>query len=42
MESHGITIRSTRALRGPNLYAYMPVLHIVMDIGPYEDQPSNV
>jgi cyanophycin synthetase len=40
-DKHGVTVRSIRALRGPNLYAYMPVLHIVMDIGPYEERPSN-
>lgn len=41
METHGITIRSIRALRGPNLHAYMPVLQITLDIGPYEDRPST-
>ncbi len=41
METHGVHVRSIRALPGPNLYAYMPVLHIIMDIGPYEEQPSN-
>lgn len=41
METHGVTVRSIRALRGPNLYAYKPVLQIVLDIGPYEDRPSN-
>ncbi len=41
METHPVTVRSLRVLRGPNLYAYMPVLHAVMDIGPYEERPSN-
>ncbi|HEX6289627.1 MAG TPA: cyanophycin synthetase [Herpetosiphonaceae bacterium] len=41
METHGIIIRSIRALRGPNLHAYMPVLQITLDIGPYEDRPST-
>ncbi len=41
LETHGVTVRSLRVLRGPNLYAYMPVLHLVMDIGPYEEQPSS-
>ncbi len=41
METHGVDVRSIRALPGPNLYAYMPVLHIIMDIGPYEEQPSS-
>src|SRR5947209_20528671 len=40
METLGVTIRSIRALHGPNLYAYMPVFHVVLDIGPYEDQSS--
>jgi hypothetical protein len=41
METHGITVRSTRVLRGPNLYAHMPVIQAVLDIGPYEERPSN-
>jgi cyanophycin synthetase len=41
MHTHDVTVRSMRVLRGPNLYAYKPVLHAVMDIGPYEDRPSN-
>src|SRR3954453_844004 len=27
-----VVIRSMRALRGPNLYAYMPVLQVTLDI----------
>lgn len=41
MRSDDVEVRSVRVLRGPNLYAYMPVLHIVLDIGPYEERPSN-
>lgn len=41
METHGIMVHNIRVLRGPNLYAYMPVLQIVMDIGPYDDRPSH-
>jgi cyanophycin synthetase len=41
MESHDVAIRALRVLRGPNLYAYMPVSHIILDIGPYEDRPSH-
>src|SRR5215212_9664314 len=41
MSAADITVRSVRVLRGPNLYAYMPALHIVLDIGPYEQRPSN-
>lgn len=40
-EQCGIHIESIRALRGPNLYAYMPVLQIIMDIGPYEERGSD-
>ena len=41
METHGVTVRSVRALRGLNVFAYMPVLHIVLDVGPYEDRPTT-
>jgi cyanophycin synthetase len=41
MNTHGVTIRSIRALRGPNLYAHMPVLRVDLDIGPYEERPST-
>jgi cyanophycin synthetase len=41
MKTHGVHIRSMRALSGPNLYAYMPVIHVVIDIGPYEERPSS-
>src|SRR5687768_10819936 len=41
METHGVTVQQIRVLRGPNLYAYIPVLHIVMDIGPYEERGSD-
>src|SRR5918911_1669378 len=41
MQVHGVTVRTMRVLRGPNLYAYMPVIHLVLDIGPYEERPSS-
>src|SRR3954452_5269558 len=41
METHGVRIREVRALRRHNLYAYMPVLRAVMDIGAYDERPSN-
>jgi cyanophycin synthetase len=41
MQTHGVTVRELRVLRGPNIWAYMPALQIIMDIGPYEDQPSS-
>src|SRR5947209_2648810 len=40
LKRHGVTVRRLRALRGPNVYARMPVLHAVMDIGQYEHKPS--
>src|SRR4051794_7936075 len=41
MKVSEVTVCDIRVLRGPNLYAYMPVLKIVLDIGPYENRPSN-
>src|SRR5215207_276858 len=41
IQAHGITIREMRALREHNLYAYMPVLRVLLDIGPYVDRPSD-
>jgi hypothetical protein len=42
MDTHNAgSFRSIQVLRGPNLYAHMPVLHIILDIGPYENQPSS-
>src|SRR5215218_5209219 len=41
IHAHGITIREMRALREHNLYAYMPVLRVLLDIGPYIDHPSD-
>lgn len=41
MQTHGVEVRHLRVLRGPNLYAYMPVLQITLDVGPYEERPSN-
>ncbi|GAB4517210.1 MAG: cyanophycin synthetase [Anaerolineae bacterium] len=41
MNTHGVVVRKIRALCGLNIYAYMPVLHIVLDVGPYEEQASS-
>src|SRR4051812_29409688 len=41
MEFRGVVVREVRALRRHNLFAYMPVLRILMDIGPYVDRPSD-
>jgi cyanophycin synthetase len=42
VKAHGVRVNAIRVLRGPNLYAYMPVLEIELDIGPYEDRPSHL
>jgi hypothetical protein len=39
--THGVTVLATRFLPGPNLYAYMPIKHVSLDIGPYERLPST-
>lgn len=36
-----IRILEIRSLRGPNRWAYMPVLEVLIDIGALEDYPSN-
>jgi cyanophycin synthetase len=41
MQTHGVTVRKMRILRGPNLYAYMPVVQAELDIGSYEERPST-
>ncbi len=41
MQTNGVEIRNIRVLRGPNIFAYKPVLQITLDIGPYEERPSN-
>ncbi len=41
MQTHGVTVRSIRMLRGPNVHAYMPVMQITLDVGPYEDRAST-
>src|SRR3954452_7115503 len=41
METHGVTVRATQVWRGPNIVAYMPVIRVTLDIGPYEEHPST-
>jgi cyanophycin synthetase len=41
METHNVKVREIRALRNHNVFAYMPVLRILMDTGPYDNKPSN-
>lgn len=40
-KTQSVIIHDFRFLRGPNLYAYKPVMKIIMDIGSYEHQPSD-
>ncbi len=37
-----LTIRQTRVLRGPNVWARVPVIHLKVDLGDLEDQPTNM
>jgi cyanophycin synthetase len=41
MKIGDVTIRHIRALRGPNLYAHFPVLLATIEIGKYDDMPSD-
>src|SRR5438045_488606 len=41
LETHGVTVRELRALRQHNLYAYMPVLRAIVDIGRYVEHGSD-
>src|SRR4051794_34446684 len=36
-----VDIREIRALREHNLYAYMPVLRIMLDVGPHREKSSE-
>ncbi|HEV2072522.1 MAG TPA: cyanophycin synthetase [Thermomicrobiales bacterium] len=36
-----LNIRRTTVYRGPNIWARMPVIHYVLDIGELEDRPTN-
>lgn len=36
-----LKIRETHVYRGPNVWARMPAIHYVLDIGELEDRPSN-
>src|SRR5436190_511531 len=41
LTDYGVRIERIRALRGPNLYAYFPVLKVTVDVGEYADRPSD-
>ena len=36
-----LEIRQTTVYRGPNVWARMPAIHLVLDIGELEDRPTN-
>ncbi len=36
-----ITIRETRVYRGPNFYSYEPAIHLTVDIGALEEEPTD-
>ncbi len=36
-----ITIRESRVYRGPNFYSYEPAIHLTVDIGALEDEPTD-
>src|SRR6476619_7635157 len=40
-EQRAITIRETRVYRGPNYYAYDQSVHMVLDIGALEEEPTD-
>ena len=37
-----LTICDTRVLRGPNVWARVPVIHLRVDLGDLEDRPTNM
>ena len=41
MKKKDIIIRDIIALRGPNIWTYRPVFEAWIDIGEFEDYPSN-
>src|SRR3954471_5225664 len=41
LEEHGLKLRELRAMRQHNLYAYMPVLRAVLEVGPYLEKGSD-
>ncbi|MBV1776641.1 cyanophycin synthetase [Burkholderiaceae bacterium DAT-1] len=42
MDKRDITIRRITHLRGPNIWTYRPVIEALVDIGTFEDAPSNL
>ena len=37
-----LEIRQTKVLRGPNVWARVPVIHLVVDLGELQDRPTNM
>lgn len=37
----GLEVLQTRIYRGPNLWAYKPLIHFVLDLGDFEQYPSD-
>ncbi len=40
-DQRAITIRETRVYRGPNYFSYEPSIHLVVDIGALEEEPTD-
>ncbi len=40
IEDQGVAIKELRFLRGPNIYAYMPVMVAILETGPYSERSS--
>src|SRR5689334_16125735 len=41
LERHNVVVKRMRFLAGPNLYAYMPVMQIELDVGSYDEHASD-
>jgi cyanophycin synthetase len=37
----GLEIRQVRVYSGPNLWAYKPLIHLILDLGDFEQHPSD-
>ncbi|HEX8989230.1 MAG TPA: cyanophycin synthetase [Rhodocyclaceae bacterium] len=42
MSSRDLVFRRITALRGPNIWTYRPAVEVLLDIGEFEDYPSNL
>jgi hypothetical protein len=41
MQTYDVHVHRLCVLCSPNVYAYTPVLRMVMDVGPYDERPSH-